>query len=306
MGPELSRIGIDFINVLGLPSVSYVGLATDLGCPYIGIGLVPITENQHHYPFCALLADIPLGRGLKSSLRDSDIHLPSGEGFLAHSDQSFDRYAKDSDILAELGVPQVDIVSLDLDFGGAYVEPASLVDMAEAHSLKTTFEFLPALAIGDLSGALSAIRRLGCSNFKFLFDFPHVFRSDNTVPFFADPLPSFIGHTKGCDMTMMSSGLEFVEKAYNEKLAPRKGELPLRDILWILPSDQTIGFEVPVQTRAERERDPGEQLVECTEATLTLIDSAERHRAATEDVRDSWHMTCDKDLLCRNGNGRNT
>jgi sugar phosphate isomerase/epimerase len=278
MKPELSRIGIDFISVLGLPPVSYVELAADLGCPYIGIGLIPITENPHNYSFWSLRDDLNLRRDLKSSLRDNDVRLSIGEGFLAHHDRSVGRYAGDLDIMAELGVLQVNIASLDPDLGRAYDELAIFAEMAEARSLKTTLEFVPGLPISDLPGALNVIRHVGNSNFRLLFDVMHVFRSGSVVADIAGLDPSLIGHLQICDVPMISTGLDYAEEARHERLVPGQGELPLQEILHILPSDLLVGIEVPMRARAENGAGPRERLAECIEATLILINAAESHR----------------------------
>jgi hypothetical protein len=38
----MRAIGIEYINVFGLPPVEFVNLAADLGCAHIGTGLLPM------------------------------------------------------------------------------------------------------------------------------------------------------------------------------------------------------------------------------------------------------------------------
>jgi sugar phosphate isomerase/epimerase len=78
----MRAIGIDFISVLGLPPVEFVKLAAELGCQHISIAPAPFTANPHNFPSWSLRDDKTLRHELIAALRDNNITLSLGEGFL--------------------------------------------------------------------------------------------------------------------------------------------------------------------------------------------------------------------------------
>jgi hypothetical protein len=54
-------------------------------------------------------------------------------------------------------------------------------------------------------------------------------------------------------------------------MAPGEGELPLHDILAMLPRDVVIGLEVPMRSRAEAGEPTQERARRCVQAARALL-----------------------------------
>lgn len=268
-------IGIEFISALGLPPVEFVALAADLGCRHIGIGLAPIARNGDEYPLWSLREDASLRRDMIAALRDSGVSLSIGEGFLIRPGCDVADTAADMDLMAELGVARVNVLSLDPDRNRGFDQCALFAEMAAARGLEATLEFVPGLPIGDLPTTLAAVRHVGRPNFRALIDAMHFFRTGAQAADLAAVEPDLIGYIQLCDVPLISPFAEYADEARYERLPPGEGELPLFDLLAALPRDLIVGLEVPMRAKAAAGIGPKERLSGSVEATRALLERLE-------------------------------
>ena len=265
------RLGIEFISVFGLEPVAFVALAADLGCRNIGMAITPIVANPHDYPIWSFRDNPVLRRRTISALADHGVSISIGEGFLGLPGVSLTDSAGDLDIMCELGVPRVNVLSCDSDLGRGRDELARFVEMAAARGLEATLEFVPGLAIGDLPGALAAIRHVGRPNFTLLADVMHLFRSGATVADLAALDRSEVGYIQLCDVPMVSKFADYSDEARDERLPPGEGELPLAEALAALPRDLIVGIEVPMLKKAAAGIGPRDRLAGAVETTRAML-----------------------------------
>lgn len=264
-------IGIEFISVFGLPPVEFIGLAADLGCRFVGMGLAPMAGNPHAYPAWSLREDAALRRETVAAMRDRGVTISLGEGFLVRPGTDVADAAADLDIMVELGVPLANILSLDPDLARGHDQLAKFAEMAGARDMQATLEFVPGMPIGDLPGTLAAVRHVGRDNFRVLIDPMHIFRSGATVADVAAIPPEEIGYIQLCDVPLVSAHANYADEARYDRLCPGKGELPLLELLKVLPRERAVGIEVPMLALAEAGVGPHARLGPCVEATRALI-----------------------------------
>ena len=264
-------LGIEFISVLGLPPVPHVQLAADLGCRNIGIGLAPIVSNPHGYPVWSLRENPQLRRDLVAALAYHGVSISLGEGFLARPGTSIANSSADLDLMCEIGAARVNILSIDPDLHRTFDELATFAEMALSRGLRATLEFMPGMPIGDLAGALAAIRHVGRPEFRLLIDLMHAFRSGASVSDLAALDPAEIGYLQICDVPRISRFASYAEEARDERLKPGDGDLPLMKALAVLPRDLVIGLEVPMRAKAAAGIGPRERLAVCVDATRALL-----------------------------------
>ncbi len=271
MNTHARCIGIEFISVFGLPPVQFVDLAANLGCRRIGISLAPTPANPHDYPRWSLRDDSGLRRDMVAAMRDRGVSISLGEGFLIRPGADVAGTAADLDVMRELGVPLVNILSLDPDRNRGFDQCAAFAEMAEARGLGATLEFVPGLPIGDLSTTLAAIRHVGRPSFRLLIDAMHVFRSGSQVADIAAIDPNLIGYVQLCDAPLVSSHANYADEARYERLPPGKGELPLFELLSVLPRHLMVGLEVPMLGQAAAGVSPYDRLSGCVDAARDLL-----------------------------------
>jgi sugar phosphate isomerase/epimerase len=275
----MDRLGIELISAFGLPPVDYVRLAADLGVGRIGIAPAPITDNPHGYAPWNLLEDPRLVRDLKAALREHSVKVVLGEGFLIMPGTDMSDLERLLDLMAELGAPCVNAVSLEQDRPRARDQFARLAGMAAQRGQTLTLEFLPMMWPATLGEALALVTDSGAANGKLLIDAMHLFRSGGSVADLARLDPAMIGHVQLCDVPMPVGASppspeqmeSYGEEARHERRCPGEGDLPLADFLRALPRDLTVGLEIPMLSKAKAGISPAEALAPCVVAARRLL-----------------------------------
>jgi sugar phosphate isomerase/epimerase len=267
----MNRIAIEALSVFGMPPVAFINLAADLGCANISILPVPISPNPHGYPPFDVLGDPGLRREMKAAMRDRGVAISLAEGFGVVPDvEARDRLA-DLDAVAELGARQVSLGIRDPDLARAYDQLALLAEMAAERGMTSTTEFAPTLTIKSLPMALDAVRHVGRRDYRLTIDAMHLIRSGSTVEDLAALDPDVIGYFQICDVPLVSEFDSYGEEARTERRIPGAGELPLLDLLRIVPADRIVGLEIPLLTAASAGVGPLDRLRPAVEATRALL-----------------------------------
>jgi sugar phosphate isomerase/epimerase len=266
-------IGIDFISVFGLPPVEFVALSADLGCQHISIGLAPMPGNPHNYPLWSLRDDAALRRDFVAAQREHGVTVSLGEGFLIWPGKDIRDAAADIELMREIGAPAVNILVLDPDWHRGVDQLAMFAEMAAAHDMLATLEFMPGMPAGTLAMAVKAIKEAGNSNLRLLLDSMHVFRSGASAADIAALDPDLIGYVQLCDAPMVSKYAAYGDEARYHRLPPGEGELPLRDFCAALPAHLMLGLEIPMLDEAEAGASPQQRVGRCVAATRALLKS---------------------------------
>src|SRR5208283_4518605 len=146
---NVDRLGIGFLGGFGLPPVEFVNLTADLGCSQMsavvqGLPLVPLG-----YPPFSLKDDVALRRDVLAAMNHRGVTISLGDGFLVLPGAEMRTLSGDLDVLAELGVPQINVVSLDPDLGCTFDQFAILAELAAQRGIQTVVEPVPGLTVGD-------------------------------------------------------------------------------------------------------------------------------------------------------------
>jgi sugar phosphate isomerase/epimerase len=246
---SLEQLGLEWQTVFGLAPVDYVNLAADLGCSFVAVTLVPGPDNPYGFEPWSLREDA-LRREMVAAMKDRAVSISIAEGFTVRPGCDISAIEPDLDVLAELQVPRINTVSMDPDLGRSIDEWSLLADLAAHRGMQTTVEFAPSLTLTSLDEALHAIRRIGRSDVGLLVDTMHLVRSGGTPDDLAALRPGIIAHVQLSDHTMRQCHATYREDTA-DRMVPGEGELPLREILAVLPSDIVVGLEVPMRSRAE-------------------------------------------------------
>ena len=268
----MDRLGVERLCVFGMPPVEFVSLAADLGCGFVGIGLTPMRYyNPHNYPDWSLRDDPALRRETVAALGDRGVSISLCEGFGVGPNIDVRDYAADLDILCELGGKRINVASMERDASRTLDGFAALAEMADARGIETTIEVGPG-PVATLPAALAAVRHVGRPNFRLLIDTMHFFRFGGRVADIAALDPGLIGYVQLCDAPRVSKFASYMEEALHERLAPGAGELPLLDLLKVLPRHLVVSLEVPQRSLAEAGLGPLERVGRCVAAARRAIE----------------------------------
>jgi sugar phosphate isomerase/epimerase len=265
------RLGIGMLSVFGLPPVELVELAADLGCRYVsaavqGMPLVPLG-----YPPFSLKDDAGLRSDLLAAMSNRGVAISLGDGFLVLPGSEVGALRADLDVLAELGVPRINVVSLDPDLARTFDQFAALTELAAQRNIGTVVEPVPSLTVGDLASALAAVKYVGRPEFRLLIDTMHLVRSGAGAADLAAIDSGHIGYAQLNDTTLAPRIDNYMEEAMFERMVPGEGELPLHDLLAALPGDTVIEIEVPQRSLALAGVSPIDRLRPCVDAARRLL-----------------------------------
>ncbi|MEB3981753.1 TIM barrel protein [Mycobacterium sp. 663a-19] len=270
----MTELAVGLLSVFALPPVEFVGIAADLGCRHIstvvrGRPLLPLGFP----PFS--LKDPALRRELLAAMSDRGVTISLGDGFLVQPGADMRDFRADLDVLAELGVPRINTVSLDPDLGRTFDQCGALAELATQRNIETNVEPVPGLTVGDLPTAVAAVRHVGRPDFRLLIDTMHLVRSGAGAADLAALDPECIGYAQLSDTTLEprvdNSIHNYMEEAMYERMVPGEGELPLPDILSALPPGVVIELEVPRRSLAVAGVGPLDRLRPCVDAARRLL-----------------------------------
>src|SRR5262249_30702809 len=133
-------------------------------------------------------------------------------------------------------------------------------EMASERGIQTTTEFAPGLTVADLPGALEVIRQIDRPDFKLLIDTMHLIRSGSSPRDLAAVDPDLIAYVQLSDAPRVGQLSNYQLEAMTERRIPGQGELPLLEILKVVPRDRVISLEVPMLSQAKAGVGPHERL----------------------------------------------
>jgi sugar phosphate isomerase/epimerase len=267
-------LGIEFISVFGLPPVDFVHLTADLGCRYISIALVGRPLESLGYPAFSLKDDLRLRRDLRTALDDSGVSISLGEGMVIFPESEVTELAADLDVMAELGVAQINTLSFDKDRNRTFDQLAALTELAAARGISTTVEMAPGLTVGDLATVLAAVDH--CRGLRVTVDTMHWGRSGYGAAELRELGAEHIGYLQLSDTTRTPRMTSYLKEARYERMAPGDGELPLAEMLDAVPAEVVVGLEIPMRALAESGVGPAERLRPCVAAAHDLLLRASR------------------------------
>jgi sugar phosphate isomerase/epimerase len=199
------------------------------------------------------------------------VTISLGDGFLVLPGSDMGACCADLDVLAELGVPRINVVSLDPDLARTFDQFAALTELAAQRRIGTVVEPVPGLTVGDLATALAAVKYVGRPEFRLLIDTMHLVRSGAGAADLAAIDSSHIGYAQLNDTTLAPRVDNYMEEAMFERMVPGDGELPLHELLSALPRDTVIEIEVPRRSLALAGVSPIDRLRPCVEAARRLL-----------------------------------
>jgi sugar phosphate isomerase/epimerase len=267
----MNRLVLEFISVLAMQPVEFIELAAELGCGGVGLALAPFTANPHGYRNWSLRSDAGLRRETIAALRDNQVNILNGEGFLIRAGSEICDSATDMDVLAELGTRSVNIISLDPDLSRSTDQLGQFAEMAAARGMQSTLEYMAGMAIGSLSSAIDVVRAVNQPGLGVMLDCMHLSRSGGTAADVAAAPPGAITYLQLCDVKQKPIDSSYGEEARHNRLALGAGDLPLADIVAALPTDITVGIEVPMLALAETGAGPKERLAASVAYTKRLL-----------------------------------
>ncbi len=271
---SIDRLCIEHLSVFGLHPMAYIQCAVRMGIRQIGLAPAPVVADFDGTPPWTLRGNRALESDVAQALADNDIRLSLGEGFLIRPGADILAQADDMDLLARLGVPRVNICSIESDHSRNIDQFAQFTQMAKNRGLTALIEFLPATAVGDITAACALLAAAGQGHAGLMLDAMHFFRSGGTITALQSLDPALIAYAQLCDVPRDGGAQSYADEARYNRLCPGDGALPLAEFLAALPINCPIGLEIPMRDKAVAKVNAEARLRPAIEAACRLLDKA--------------------------------
>jgi sugar phosphate isomerase/epimerase len=240
----MKPLSLAHLTVLDVGPPCLIDLAAEAGFRAVGIRLCSPMPGGIAYPLRAGSAEL---RETKRLMRALGVAVSDIEVVRIAADTNVDDYAGPFEAAAELGAERVCINIDDAERTRVIERMGALCDLAVPFGLALDIEFMIWRPVARLEDAVDVVKSTKRANAFVLIDALHLIRSGGTVAQVAALDPALIGSVQLCDAPLASppqSGI--IDEARGNRLLPGEGELPLRELLAVLPKDVPLSAEVPL------------------------------------------------------------
>jgi sugar phosphate isomerase/epimerase len=240
----MRRLSLAHLTVLDIGPPRLIALAAEAEYRAVGIRLCPPMPGGVAYP---LRAGSPELRETKRLMHALDVTVTDIEVVRIAADTHTEDYFGAFEAGSELGAQRVCINIDDAERPRVIDRLSALCDLAAPFGLALDVEFMIWRPVARLEDAVNVVKAVGKANAFVLIDALHLIRSGGSVAAVAGLNPELIGSVQLCDAPLTPPPpSEIIDEARGNRLLPGEGELPLRELLAVLPKDVPLSAEVPL------------------------------------------------------------
>jgi sugar phosphate isomerase/epimerase len=208
----------------------------------------PVTARR---PAADVVGDAALIRAIRERAEATGVGIfTASAGFIS---PSFDaaRVAATLDTIAQLGGRSISVVGWDPEWERLRTNFALLCEAAAAASVAVHLEFMAYSTVKTLADAQRLISEAGAGNARVIIDTLHLDRSGGTPDDVARLAPETIASFQLSDARRAHPRPEQLRvESRQSRLYPGDGELPLRELIAVLPRTVAVELETPIAAEA--------------------------------------------------------
>jgi sugar phosphate isomerase/epimerase len=274
--------GLDHLTMLDLAPPEFVAVAAGAGFDAVGLRVAPVSPGEQAWPVAPgspMLAET-MRRCGGTGLFVLDVEaIPLGPG----SDLAGCEAVLET--AAVLGARYLNVICDDPDTGRFADRLAELVRLARPYRVRPVIEFTAWRPIRTLASAVAIAG--GSDGAGLLLDTLHIQRCGVTAAELAAVDPTLLGYLQLCDAParpphgigvpaqmprgqQAGAGDDAVLEARTMRLPPGEGELPLAELLGVLPDGLPVSVEAP-SLAARRDLTPAQFATRVRRAVETVL-----------------------------------
>jgi sugar phosphate isomerase/epimerase len=259
-------LGLAHFTVLEIPPLDLMNLASRIGYTSVGLRLHPAFPGAPYYTIAVGSNDM---REIKLRMKNEGISVYDIEFVIIDEDFSAARLASILESGSELGAKRLSVCGDDADRSRLTANFAELCDLAANFDMGVDLECMAWRKVGSFPEALRIVKEAGRPNGGALVDALHLSRTGGYPKDLRDVPSRWVRSAQLCDApaAQPTSTEAIIEEARSKRLPPGEGDLPLDELLSVLPDDVVLSVEVPMNTDAPAEA----RARQIFEATQTLF-----------------------------------
>ncbi|WP_341316788.1 sugar phosphate isomerase/epimerase [Paraburkholderia sp. IMGN_8] len=271
MSQQNRPLSLAALTVIELTPPQMVQCAADAGYDFVGLRLLPATDQEMRYDF---VGDTPLKRETLARLKDTGVGALDAEILRLKPDTDVAAYEPILETAAELGARYVLVAGNDPDEARTADNLAKLCDLAAPLGLTPSIEPMPWTDARNITQAARIVKAAERANVGLLVDPIHFDRAGSSTDELRALPREYFRYLQFCDAPAeRPKDLEtLLYQARCERLIPGEGGLDLAGILRALPDDLPISIEVPMEGWAKTTK-ATERARKLRKATLAVLET---------------------------------
>jgi sugar phosphate isomerase/epimerase len=274
--PHPRLLSLAHLTVLDATPPQLVTAAAGAGFDAVGIRVWP-GGDEPAYP---MLGDTPMMGETIARLADTGTRVLDVEVLRLRPDSRMDDALRILDAGARLQARGVLVIGNDPEEDRLVERFAAVCEAAGARGLRACLEFMIFSSVKTLADAQRVVNRAGHPAGAILVDALHLQRSGGTPAEVSAVAPERLPYVQLCDgpfQPILPDSAVALAEARTGRLLPGDGELPLAELLGVLPAGASLAVEAPVARLAGRT--VGEQARLAHAALTRLLAKANQARA---------------------------
>lgn len=265
-------VGLEHLSLYAEPLADFVDAASAAGAASVCLSVnhPEVLDPRSRADALARIADLGLSVSMGDGFLIGPLAAPGADGL-----------KRQLDLLVELGGPLANACAFEPD-AHAPRDPASVQDqlgelcvLAASAGVGVLIEFTPLSHVPSLRAAVELAGQLVQPNLSIMLDTLHLARAGEGPADLAGIDASLIGYCQLSDGPRTSPGLaEYLDEAVNDRLVPGDGELPLAQLLALLPAATTISAEVPLRAMRDAGTSAAERARLALDGTRRVVAAA--------------------------------
>jgi sugar phosphate isomerase/epimerase len=255
--PEAREVGIDHLTLLDVSPPELVNVAREAGFDSVGLRVAATAPNEQPWP---MTASSPMLEETIRRLDDTGIRVLDVEVVRLRPDATRGDYERALEAGSKLGARYVTVNSYDPDLERACETFAALAADARPYGLRPVIEPITYTQVSDLEEAVYVAQRPGGGG--ILLDALHFQRYGGDLEQLRSVDSQLLSYVQLCDAPLAppsglprpgklprgqsTDGTDLQLESRARRLLPEDGELPLSDILAVLPAGIPVSVEAPV------------------------------------------------------------
>lgn len=241
-----SAFGLAPLGFLDMAPPRFVAMAHGAGFASVALRTRAAVPHGHEHP---LVPDSAAARETLRVMADTGVRVTQVEQVGLFRDTDVAALRPMLEGAAAIGAGRLLCSGDDPDHGIVSERFAELCALAAEYGIAVDLEFMPFRAVRTLDDATRVVRAAGAANGFICIDALHLFRSGGTLEGLRALDPALVGCVQLCDAPALPPPeADLGTEARERRLLPGAGDLPLRDILRLLPA-QPLDAEVPIAAR---------------------------------------------------------
>ena len=198
-----------------------------------------------------IIGNAPLLRAVKAAVARTGVRVLDAEVVTLLPQTDVAALRPYLDAAAEIGTEFVQVVSEDADRARTTERFAALCDEASGFGLKVAIEFMRKREVRTIEDAAEVVTGAARANGGVVLDALHLSRSGGTPASVTKAGPALVAYAQLCDAPAAIPSLpEIIAEARTGRLFPGEGELPVMELLDVLPESVPLSIEVANRAHA--------------------------------------------------------